>query len=289
MASFAFQHPLSWRLIALPWLALLCALLVSGCSGAGKTADQAYGFLESSRPEAAETLELELAGRDIAVRLTFPQGYNNSRRWPVCVVLRATNNPLLPDMRRAAAQKGFILALADIAPDAPAAPDEGREAPALQEVLPFVDRLLNLLRGDYAADHRRITLYGMGEDADLASRLACARSHRIAGLALVDGGTPPPDCRPVKPVPTIVLSSTPQATGGVASFWASNNGCESIPATIRKNGLEYERYTCPMPLSAVQRYLAGGSGDQTSALQAFPPSWPAAWTVFEFLLRQSDQ
>ncbi len=259
-------------------LLLLCAIVVAGCSGMRDTAGGAYDFLESSRPEAAERLQVPLADGFVPVELAFPRGYNTSRRWPVCLVLQRAGEslPLPPDMRRAAAERGFILALAELPATA------GSEDSA--EVLPFVDSLLDSLRKNYASNPKRITLYGRGPDADLAARIACARSHRIAGLALVDGGRAPAGCRPVKPIPAIVIATSPDAAGGVASFWAHNNGCEPMPTSLLTDGVVRERYQCPLPQSAVQRYLVQGAVEGETPLDSFT----AAWTMFEFLWRQSD-
>lgn len=258
---------------------LLCAIVVAGCSGMGDTAGNAYGFLESSRPDATAKLQVSMAGEQLDVELAFPQGYNNSHRWPVCLVLQSAgeNLPLPPDMRRAAAQTGFILAFVRL-------PQQGASLPETKDVLPFVDALLDTLREDYAADPKRTTLYGRGADADLAARIACNRSHRIAGLALIDGGQAPKGCRPVKPIPVIVIATTSETAGGVASFWAHNNGCEPIPNSLLTDGVQRERYLCPLPLSAVQRYTVQIVPEGKAPLESFT----AAWTMFEFLWRQSD-
>lgn len=272
MRGIAPHSRLEW----LPWFfaALVPCLFLAGCSGVGGTAEQAYGFLEASRPEATTELSLQMQGQPVAVELFFPDGYTKSQLFPVCLAPRAAQTPLLPDMRRAAARKGFILALIRL-------PSPSSE----QALLPLVDELLDRLRREYAADPRRITLYGREDDANLAARLACARSHRVAGLALVDGGTTPESCRPVKAIPTIVFSAGQDALLEVAGFWARNNGCAPQPQPLLKNGLLRERYQCPAPRSAVQRYAVENPPPDEDPFAGFP----AAWSMFEFLARQSAQ
>lgn len=256
-------------------VALLLAVLVAGCSGVSNTAGSAYEILEASRPEAATTIMMDLGIGLTEVELRFPEGYSKSRRWPACLVLRSKGSPLLPDMHRAAAQKGFILAEVRLA----------QQAPELEGLAEFADSLLHTLREEYAADPRRFTLYGRGQDADLASQLICMRSHAFSGQVLIDGGLAPADCRPVKPIPTIIMYSQADAAGQVASFWANKNGCEPMPTISLKDDVERERYQCPQPLSAVQRYLVRGAVGSNERFAVFP----AAWTVFEFLARQTDQ
>jgi len=254
--------------------ALLLAALLAGCSGVNSTADSAYKLIRASRPEAAAQLVMPLAQGTVEVELVFPEGYGKSRRWPACMALVGPDAPLLPDMRRAAASRGFVVAFVRL-PEA---------QPDVQALTAFSDELLARLRREYAVDSQRFTLYARGELAFLASELVCERSHLFAGLALVDGGLAPAGCRPVKPIPVVVMSSSEDSAGGIASFWAHSNGCQPMPDVTRSGTVERQRYHCPGPGHAVQRYVVRQSPASGEPFDAFP----AAWTVFEFLARQSD-
>ncbi len=253
------------------FLLSLCCLLLGGCSGLENTTGQAYSLLESTRPEAGTTQLIDLQGQAVPVALFFPQGYSKSRLFPACIVVRSAGHALLQDLQRAASQKGFVLAIAEL-------PDTHTDD---EHLTLWLETLMDLLQRDYAVNAKRIALLGRGTDAETCMRQVCALSHRLAGLALIEGGHVPVGCRPVQPIPVIGIGN--DGPGAVMSFWAHNNRCVSPPQTTRKNGLTRTRYTCPLPHSAVQHYgyLEGQVEDAPSTI------FPAAWTIFEFLERQS--
>ncbi len=251
---------------------LVLAAALGGCSGMGGAARGAYGFIEASRPEAPGELQLDVQGTLVRVTLDFPQGYAKGKLFPLLLVLNPEPGHTLPDLPRAAYDSGFLIATPQTLPQNPA---------AIQAFIAALDGLLETLRQDYAVDPRRICILGRGTGADLAQVVTCARSHRVAGLALVQGGDAPANCRPVKPIPTIILTDT-QGGGNAATFWAHKNGCDPLPQQGNRNGVQRESYQCPAASNAVQRYSVTPQGD----VEPFA-AFPAAFTVMEFLQRRT--
>lgn len=257
-----------------------CLLLV-GCS-MGDTAGDAYNFIEASRPEAGSVLQLTGARGSCDVEVEFPKGYSKSKSYPVMVVIQDSWKHPLPDLNRAAAATGYILATPRLfSMDAQEQAGEAK----LQSVLDCLALLQARLVADYAADPRRFMLMGRGDDAALVQQVACARSHSIGGLALIDPPAVPVGCRPVHAIPAAVLTSDTSSSPSTL-FWVRNNDCDTTPLQQTKGQVLRERYDSSLPAATVQRYTLLEKSSDADPFTTFPA---AAWAALEFLARESNR
>ncbi len=262
------------------FLVLLSLTLALGaCAGMGDSADQAYGWLSESRPDATTTLSLQIGESEVPAVVFYPKGYSKTRRFPALLLLGADSATLATPLRMAARTRGYVLAIPEAA--ALSTPDKS---------VAILDALMDVLVVEHAVDPARLLLVGRGNGADLIGALACQRSHRIGGVALFQGGAPLPECRPVKPIPAIVFSNTEGQDGSAqaASFWAHSNGCSPLPQKIRRQDYFRERYECSLPNSGVQRYILDTPGVELGGAPAGgQSSFSAAWTVVDFFTREA--
>lgn len=72
----------------------------------------------------------------------------------------------------------------------------------------FVAQLLDVLERDHGADPRRVYATGLSNGAFMVGRLACELSERITAVAPIAGVRFTESCRPVRPVPMLILHGT---------------------------------------------------------------------------------
>jgi poly(3-hydroxybutyrate) depolymerase len=262
------------------FLVLLSLTIALGaCASMGDSADQAYGWLSESRPDATTTLALQIGESAVPAVVFYPKGYSKTRRFPALLLLGADSATLTTSLRMAARTRGYVLAIPEAA--ALSTPEKS---------LAILDALMDVLVVEHAVDPARLLLVGRGNGADLIGTLTCKRSHRVGGIALFQGGAPLADCRPVKPIPAIIFSNTEgqDSSAQAASFWAHSNGCSPLPQKIRRQDYSRERYECTLPNSAVQRYILDTPGVELGgAPSSGQSSFSAAWTVVDFFTREA--
>jgi hypothetical protein len=97
----------------------------------------------------------------------------------------------------------------------------------------FIDALLDNLEGDLCIDRRRVHATGMSNGAELAHRLACDLSWRIASITPVAGTDNTTSCAPTRPVPVMHIHGSADQNvpfdGGV--------GCGLSGVPTRRAGL----------------------------------------------------
>ena len=90
--------------------------------------------------------------------------------------------------------------------------------------------LADQVSSDYCVDPARVHVLGTSSSFDLAERLACEASDRIASFvaALGRGSL---ECTPDRPVPLLSFSGDPDRTGVAAMVerWIGFNGCDPDP------------------------------------------------------------
>lgn len=251
---------------------LLLCLLIAGCAGGTR-------LIESSRPEAPAMLQLTGAGGSCDVVLEFPKGYTLDKDYPALLVVQGGWESPLPGLSKAARGTGFILARLELPS---LAGDEKAGAPELEALLGCLDMLLPRLVAQYSVDPRRVVIAGSRQGAALAQKLACMRSHQTGGLVLVDPPAVPSGCRPVQSIPTVIFSSEPGPSQS-ATFWAHNNGCDTMPTQSSKGTVTRARYECELPERSVLRYVLSETPAGGDMFQAFPT---AAWSALNFMARQ---
>lgn len=109
----------------------------------------------------------------------------------------------------------------------------------------FIGALLDQLESEVCIDRRRVHATGMSNGAELAHRLACDLSWRIAAVAPVAGTDNTTTCAPTRPVPVMTIHGTADQNvpfdGGVGCG-LSGVATTSVPETIAR---WQERDDCP--------------------------------------------
>lgn len=130
-------------------------------------------------------------------------------------------------LRDAAEADGFVL-LTPQALGTPAAWD----AAAGSADVSFIADLLNQAAGDFCLEPDRVYALGSGDGSDLAGRVACELSARVAAVGFI-GVVPDPDpCEQERPVPVVALP------GFDADFtpWVERYGCDPEPVQVPFEG-----------------------------------------------------
>jgi polyhydroxybutyrate depolymerase len=155
----------------------------------------------------------------------------------------------------------------------------------------YLTALIDAIKAGYNVDAQRIYFMGHSNGGFMSYRMACERSHLVAGVATLAGATyfDPLDCNPSEPVHTLQIHGTADATilygGGIISAgtvvnvsypgavqttetWATFNGCSLTPDTSPPN-LDLES-TIVGNESTVSRYDAGCRSGGSAELWTIP-------------------
>jgi len=282
-------------------LTLACVLLaaLTACSTLNDTADRTYSVLRASAPDTVEELEIEHAGSIRRARIVYPPRYGQRQMYPVLIDLHDAGNDGGFEMRAsgmaaAAHDRGFIAVFPDGVgagqPGGPAwnaGPCCGYAQRSESQDLAFLNALITRLIADHRADPKRVYIVGCGNGAQMACRLACGLSHRLAGIGLVDGALTVPNCRPVKPIPLIAIHYAPDAElDSVVEFWTRNNGCLA-PETTSNAQAQRTLHADPVRSADLLLYQLSSpgkgwpGGDPDLALSP-TNSFPAATVIVDF-------
>lgn len=132
--------------------------------------------------------------------------------------------------------------------------NDGREGISNADDLAFFDILFDTLIDQYAIDPARIFVTGMSNGGFMAMRLACARSERVSGVAIVTA-TFGEDviCQPQTPLAMLIMNGTDdplvpydggevtvlgtqrgliRSTDDTISFWVNHNRCTDAPNEV---------------------------------------------------------
>ena len=168
--------------------------------------------------------------------------------------------------------------------------------------IPFVNKLLDTIEGDYCVDTRRVYASGISNGANMVNYVACRDADRFAAVAPVAGpmfGQDDGPCRPTRPVPMIdvhsindpgvpygghpgppdydfPLPSVPAWLDG----WALLDGCPPAPPSVTSaDGVQKRIWNGCQGGARIVAYT-------THAGHAWPDQLdgePAAHTVWDFL------
>jgi polyhydroxybutyrate depolymerase len=116
---------------------------------------------------------------------------------------------------------------------------QGRSGELEDRDLRFFDAMLTWLATNACIDEQRVFVLGYSNGAGLAYLVACERSERIAGIAIVSGRM---GCSPTHARPVILTHGVADATIGydqaveAARAWAMKNSCQAPPPPTRGPG-----------------------------------------------------
>jgi polyhydroxybutyrate depolymerase len=128
---------------------------------------------------------------------------------------------------------------------------QGRSGELEDRDLRFFDAMMTWLAANACIDEKRVFVLGYSNGAGLAYLLACERSDRIAGVAIVSGRM---GCSPNRAKPIIVTHGVADTTIGydqaveAARIWAAKNGCRAAPPPARNAGC-VKADGCGIPLT----------------------------------------
>lgn len=91
--------------------------------------------------------------------------------------------------------------------------------------------LIDQISGDYCVDPTRVHVMGTSWSFEMADRLACEESDRVASFVAALGGAVWPDCAPDRPVPLLTFSGDTDRLGveRLVEKWVAVNGCDPDP------------------------------------------------------------
>lgn len=104
--------------------------------------------------------------------------------------------------------------------------------------------LIDQISGDYCVDPTRIHVMGTSSSFQMADRIACEASDRIASFVAALGGAVWSDCEPERPVPLLTFSGDAdrQGVNRLVEKWVVLNECDSDP-TVENLGSGVTRKT----------------------------------------------
>ncbi len=238
-------------------------------------------------------------------RVHLPPSYDAGKRWPVVLALHGggatgRGTERLTHLGEIADRHGFIV----VYPDgirrgwADGRGGTGAERAGVDDV-GFLAALIDKLAGEYSIDPARVYATGISNGGFMSQRLACELSARIAAIAVVAatiGESLAGRCKPLRPVPVLMIHGTedplvPWAGGKVkvgaggrilsvnASIrkWASLDGCAATPTVTpsRKPSTDGTR---------VRREVYGGCTDGAEvvlyAIEGGGHTWPGGLQYF---------
>jgi polyhydroxybutyrate depolymerase len=275
---------------------VVAAVIVSGCATSPTAAvPQAAGpaVVAVAASSATTTLEVDGVARTVIVH----DAVSTEGLAPALLVLHGASSGADPAEQASgltgiAERDGFVVAY-------PQGLSTGRKigghawnagrccaAPAAEGVddVAFLDALVDALIADHGVDPEKVYLTGFSNGGMMSYRYACERAERVAGIAVVGGALNFDACAPSRPVPTLIVHGTSDATvpydGGPpnartaarlgswvsasvadsAAFWSRVNGCDAsevtdVTASYRRE--EYSGCTDGAPLEVVS--VEGGT------------------------------
>jgi len=142
----------------------------------------------------------------------------------------------------------------------------------------FFDALLEDIQRAFPVDAQRIYVAGVSNGGMLAYRLACERSERIAGIAVVAGAMSDLACQPTEPVSVLIIHGTAdrlvpydgtrspvtrdarsdRAVRDAASYWVAHNACGSEPEHLTGGAVRLEQYAGCRDGTSVTLYTIEG-------------------------------
>ncbi len=173
----------------------------------------------SASPGADETRALTWGGRARHFRVHRPPARSPSARRPLVLSLhggggRAEGVSAQTGFSALADREGFVVAYPDGVDRGWNDGRAGVPSTAAKENVDdvgFLDAVLDALGRDPDVDLRRVYVTGISNGAFMASRYACERSARVAGIGLVAGSLGPElaaTCRLARPVAVIAFLGT---------------------------------------------------------------------------------
>lgn len=197
--------------------------------------------------------KLQVAGRERAVRVHLPRGYDATKPTPVVLNFHGRNSTasqqeLLTGMSPKADAAGFVV----VYPSGVGQTWNGGlccgEAQTAQvDDVGFTRAVLDELERKLCVDKRRVFATGLSNGAFMANRLGCELADRIAAIAPVAGQLATTSCSPSRPIGVMhfhgtadnVVSYTGLGLPGVEvslKAWATRNGCAATPLQTYAKG-----------------------------------------------------
>jgi polyhydroxybutyrate depolymerase len=210
-------------LVVLTWLGILATPLTAGAACDG-----------SSAPSGPVTLDVDSTPRLFLARV--PSAADGRTRAPVVFAFHPFGmNAQYMESRVPGRMWPEAIMLFPEGSRGPGGPSwQGRPGEAADRDLRFFDAMLAWLDERQCVDRSRVFVMGYSNGAGFANVLACARSDRVAGIALAAGR---PTCAAGTPKPVIIGHGLRDQTAGytqavqAARAWSTVNACRMPPAT----------------------------------------------------------
>lgn len=106
----------------------------------------------------------------------------------------------------------------------------------------YFDQLIEILKKNYAIDHKRIYSTGISNGAQMSYRLSCELSHKVAAIAPIAAQNMIENCKPKRGVPTIHFHGTEDKCAIYKGGYACG-GC--FADFFRSFGIPIKKHTWP--------------------------------------------
>lgn len=245
-----------------------------------------FGFMKKIRREQVPSLPLGAGDYDFSLvhneltryyKVHVPLGYNEAKPTPLILAFHggggnAENGPKYFGLNQKSDKEGFLLVYPEgsgkkVLGKTFASWNAGRCCgPALKNNIDdvgFINALIEKIKADFNVDGKRIFVTGMSNGAQMAYRLACELSDKIAAIAPSGSQGTFDNCQPERPVPVLHIQGKLDPCslygGGtcgrcMADFWNEIG----VPA-------QYDDWACVSILSYIDTWrIRNGCSEKTS-------------------------
>ena len=241
-----------------------------------------YGRVHGDAPVPAAD---PLADRRRPVEVVVPTGYEDNYAYPVVVWLHdtgSTENTVHAALAGMSDRNYLAVAVRGAACPGVGGSGFGWSDDAVDDLADRLPEIMSALAAEWHVHPERVFLAGVGAGADAAASLAAAKPDWFAGVALLGGGTLPPDLPPLEQTEEWAAFTDEfgleeddddrPAVAGLRVLIASGDGRREAPAALsaaaawRACGALAETRLAPGPalsadaLRAVDRWLMAGLG-----------------------------
>lgn len=166
------------------------------------------------------------------------------------------------------------------------------ELPELGSDIVFFDLMIDTLADELSIDLDRVFVMGFSNGGGFAGRLACERSDRLAGIAVVGASNEGwQQCEPTRPIPVLAIHGLADPVipfnGGQsllpnlpdwAAWWAESNGCEDQAfSTVMPTGTFWHWGQCSVGATVSLIALNGVGHEWPTQVQTVAEGEGVAW------------
>lgn len=251
------------------WLVVVCLLLAGGCGSGTEGGSPGCEEVLAAPGEYEGVLRVD----DVEVEywMVVPEGYADLAPAPLYLHLASgsgDDDVFLEGWRPYLDDLDGLMAIVNTA--------AGRSTDTM---VALIDQII----GDYCVDPTFVHAMGTSSSFEIAERLACEASDRIASFVAAAGGSGLRDCTPDRPVALLSFTGDPDRSGvtSLINRWVPINGCDPNPV-VEDLGSGVHRKTYENCKADVVYYDIEGMGHQWPMHEGVGP-WIAEYEEVDYL------